>query len=401
MERKLFDITNAMKQKIERMINKEKEEYILNVGEESYVEHMLSEYKIDPLVLYSKDAYADSKEENISGEYFPRGLFNVDTNKSYHKVTYYFHIPYEGEKDLFYCQASRYTFNPPRADVSKNEVIFRFIDFYGDIEKINKEYTNSLKNLTEHITYVNNDVIKFNGELEYLVRNVFTERKVEILKRRDMQTSLIVPIKKKNAVSETFSIPSPKIKKKIRLKPVQSIESFNPEPTLDETTYYDILRLINDMGKEFERKPSVYADKGEEGLRDHFLTLLEPHFEGSATGETFNKTGKTDILLKYNGGNVFIGECKFWRGEKSFLNTIDQLLGYLTWRDSKTAVIMFVDNKNFTEILNKAKSVISQHSNYIRFEKQKDETWNNYIFHLNDDKNKEIKVATMFYHVPK
>lgn len=65
---------------------------------------------------------------------------------------------------------------------------------------------------------------------------------------------------------------------------------------------------------------------------------------GSATGETFNKKGKTDILLRHAGNNAFVGECKFWKGEKSFLSTIDQLLGYLTWRDSKTAVIMFVKN---------------------------------------------------------
>lgn len=47
---------------------------------------------------------------------------------------------------------------------------------------------------------------------------------------------------------------------------------------LDNSTYLDILTMINDMGKEFERKPSVYSDKGEEDLRDHFLMLLE-HFD--------------------------------------------------------------------------------------------------------------------------
>jgi hypothetical protein len=65
--------------------------------------------------------------------------------------------------------------------------------------------------------------------------------------------------------------------------------------------------------------PSTYKNKGEEELRDHILLLLEPNFEGSATGETFNKSGKTDILLRYDGKNVFIGECKFWKGVRLFL----------------------------------------------------------------------------------
>lgn len=86
-----------------------------------------------------------------------------------------------------------------------------------------------------------------------------------------------------------------------------------------------------------ERHPSTYAGKDEETLRDHFLMILDTHFE-SVTGETFNRNGKTDILIRHEKSNVFVGECKFWRSEKSLIKTIDQLLDYLTWRDSKAAV---------------------------------------------------------------
>lgn len=81
------------------------------------------------------------------------------------------------------------------------------------------------------------------------------------------------------------------------------------------------------------------------------LLILEPNFEGSATGETFNKTGKTDILLRHEGNQCVIAELKFWHGQKGFLDTITQLLGYLTRRDSKAAVAMFVKNKNFSSVL--------------------------------------------------
>ena len=159
--------------------------------------------------------------------------------------------------------------------------------------------------------------------------------------------------------------------------------------------------MIHDVGKEFERLPSVYAGKKEEHLRDHFLMMLEPNFEGSATGETFNKTGKTDILLRHDSSNVFIAECKFWKGQKSFLATITQLLGYLTWRDSKAAVIMFVPNKEFTTVIETAKECIDQHPNYIRAVSEQDETWLNYEFHLDGDRNRVVKIAVMFYHTPK
>jgi len=129
--------------------------------------------------------------------------------------------------------------------------------------------------------------------------------------------------------------------------------------------------------------------------------MLEPNFEGSATGETFNKTGKTDILLRHDGTNVFIGECKFWKGKKSFLSTISQLLGYLTWRDSKAAVIMFVGNKEFSPVLDSAKNSVSDHNNFLKLVNEQDETWFNCEFHLNGDRNRVIKIAIMLYHLPK
>jgi len=169
---------------------------------------------------------------------------------------------------------------------------------------------------------------------------------------------------------------------------------------LDTGVYQDILQIIQDVGKQFERMPSTYADKGEESLRDHILLVLEPHFSGSATGETFNKTGKTDILLRYENSNVFIAECKFWKGKQSYLDTIDQLLGYLTWRDSKSAIVMFVKNKDFSSVIQTVELKTPIHSNYLGFSGKNDETWLNYRFHINDDPNREVKLAILLFHIP-
>jgi hypothetical protein len=59
------------------------------------------------------------------------------------------------------------------------------------------------------------------------------------------------------------------------------------------------------------------------------------------SSETFNAAGKTDILIRVEDRNIFVAECKFWKGEKHFIPTIDQLLSYTSWRDTKTAIILF------------------------------------------------------------
>src|SRR6202011_2096597 len=92
-------------------------------------------------------------------------------------------------------------------------------------------------------------------------------------------------------------------------KPSASTQPYAPEPTLDDAIYNDILQVIQDTGTMFERLPSTYADKDEESLRDHLIMNLEPRFElASTTGETFNKSGKTDILMRYDKKNIFVAE---------------------------------------------------------------------------------------------
>ncbi len=117
-------------------------------------------------------------------------------------------------------------------------------------------------------------------------------------------------------------------------------------------------------------------------------------------GETFNETGKTDILLRHEGSNVFIAELKFWRGKKVYLDTIRHLLGYLTWRGSKSAIAVFVKNKNFSSVLDAIKGATLEHENCLGFVSEQEEGWYHYRFHISDDKNREVRMSGMLFHIP-
>jgi hypothetical protein len=74
-----------------------------------------------------------------------------------------------------------------------------------------------------------------------------------------------------------------------------------------------------------------------------------------------NKGGKTDILVKHTDGtNVFVAECKYWKGEGVLHETINQLFDrYLTWRDSKVAIVFFVTIKEFSRVLQTIRASVS------------------------------------------
>jgi hypothetical protein len=100
-----------------------------------------------------------------------------------------------------------------------------------------------------------------------------------------------------------------------------------------------------------ERSPSAFSGLDEEALRTHFQIPLNGKFQGMASGETFNAASKTDILIKHEDRILFVAECKFWKGAQSLTDAISQLLSYMTWRETKAAILLFNQNKNFSSVL--------------------------------------------------
>jgi hypothetical protein len=175
---------------------------------------------------------------------------------------------------------------------------------------------------------------------------------------------------------------------------------FEPEPTLAMTEYERILEIISNMVEVMERSPKAFVGMNEEDLRTHFLVQLNGQYEGQATGETFNYEGKTDILIRTSAKNVFVAECKFWKGPQVFSETLDQLLGYTSWRDTKTAVILFNRNKDLTAVLEKIPDVIKAHPNYKRDLIPLGETKFRCIMHQINDENREVTVTVLVFDVP-
>lgn len=208
-----------------------------------------------------------------------------------------------------------------------------------------------------------------------------------------------------DSVPKTYTIPEIQRKPKIIEKPKSEIKTYVPEPTLAAEEYENILTIIKDMALAMERSPSTFAKITEEEIRDFFLIQLNGHYKGTATGETFNGAGKTDILIRHKGENAFIAECKFWKGQKKMGEGVDQLLGYVTWRDTKTAILLFSKQPDLSEVLGKAVQAIKSHKNYkaeyihSTSELKGSDTIFGYKFMHPSDKGKEIFLTLMAFQI--
>lgn len=167
-------------------------------------------------------------------------------------------------------------------------------------------------------------------------------------------------------------------------------------------SYEDILKTIQSMVKVFERSPSAFREMGEESLRTILLVGLNGLYEGAATGETFNGTGKTDILIRHRDQNVFIAECLIWEGVKTLQSKMDdQLFKYATWRDSKLALLVFNRNQNFTDVIEKMKSTVSGHSQCIKGLSFQHTSGARYLFKRSDDPQKQFTLTCLAFDVPR
>jgi hypothetical protein len=399
----LRDYLELKKLEIKEEIYRLNDDYILNVNEEDLIKTLVEKYTLNPPILKIDKKYQLPSKEidvDVSWEY---GKFILNRNEPFYikgtQITVV--IPFEGDEELFYYQPSTFYTIIPQGVIYNNELHLNYEVTNHDPDTLKREIDQDIQRIQSYLKWVENDVNNFNNSLENYIRNLIKTRKEKLLKDRNLVSSLDIPIKRRQDIRGTFAIPITPKRIKIELPKVKT-EKFKPEPTLPAEIYDEILDIIKNMAIVMERSPRAFSKMSEENLRDHFLVQLNGQYEGHAMSEVFNYQGKTDILIRYENANVFIAECKFWKGEKKLLETINQLLKYVTWRDTKTAILLFNREGNLTEILKKIPEIVKKHACYKReIEVKTNETYFRYIFHHPDDTNREIILTIMVFNIPK
>jgi len=311
------------------------------------------------------------------------------------KFTY--HIPFDGDPDLLQYQPSRYTLMPPYAQVKESSLVIEVdVEDGRDVDP-DSQMQGDLNRIQESISWAKEDVSHFNNGLEERIASTLKSRKEKIEKASNTLAGSKYKIRSNPGKPSTY--PTTSIERKVSIE-ITSTSGPRPEPTLPEKQYEHILEIIKNTSRAIERSPKAYKSMNEENLRDIFLAQLNGHYKGNAAAEAFNAHGKTDILIRDQDRNVFIGECKIWDGDKVFSEAIGQLLGYTAWRDTKTALIIFNRNKNLSSVLAKIPDLVNAYPNFKRELQQVDETDFRFLLHHNDDKARELFMAVVVVELP-
>ena len=140
----------------------------------------------------------------------------------------------------------------------------------------------------------------YNDQLPSKIKTYFETRKRKILKKNNLFAALDVPIHKIPDSKGIYPIPTPEMRNKINIKP-QDPQPRDTNQNLQSTVKYTMKFFKYSMRPEkyLKRILILMKAKMKKPFEIIFYFTYNLNLKVLATGETFNKSGKTDILLKY------------------------------------------------------------------------------------------------------
>jgi hypothetical protein len=316
-------------------------------------------------------------------------------------VTIPVYVPFTGEAELFKYTGGSAPLIYQTIQVQPGQLVIPMQMERTKIAELVTKVTDLLKRVSEEGLRPIEQKLKFyNTDLKRWAALRIQERQVEHASHDrligDLQKTGFA-LRRRNDGNERIIVPvKPRV---IAIQPATGPAAREPELPLAD--YDEILSVIRSMVTVFERSPSVFKTMEEEHLRTILLVALNGLFKGNATAETFNGSGKTDILIRVNDNNIFIAECLIWDGQEHFRGKLlEQLFDYSTWRDSKLAAIIFNRKRDFSAVVQKMRAVAAGLSNVVAEMTYPVSTACRHRMRRFDDPHKEFILTCMAFEVP-
>lgn len=384
---RMYDYFEKRKERARKMLDGWPASLIESGSEEELVEQLVEAARIRPIVLDFDCRYMDEPVEMpVSGSDILGGRTTA------RGTAVCVRIPFTGEKELFKVSPAHSGPPRPSGEVEGEEVVLRWIGRVEDVGMIAPELDRELASLRTYAGWSHSGCTDFNATLRRQAAGWIRERRAHLGKNRELVETLGLPLRKDRS---TQLVP---VERRTPVTETPKPAAGPKEAAVSEEVYAAIIAQLSTARHLIERLPETFSPMGEEALRDLLLVILNNQF-GPAGGEVFSRKGKTDILIHHGQGAVFIAECKNWPGPARFRRAIDQLLGYLVWRDTKAALVVFVRENDVTGITEKAKAALVEHPQRVREGEPLGEL-PTFIFHHKGDEGRHIRVALLIVPIP-
>ena len=137
---------------MQRAVLAEGTNQLLNVNELDYVEFLVSQYCVEPLVLHQHLLHVTAREEMIQANRFPRD-FDVRDGAAYSKQVVTYHLPFSGQSRLLSLTPSTSIMWSTNVQIQGGEILFDIVNWRNDPEEIERSSRKSAKYRATSIIY--------------------------------------------------------------------------------------------------------------------------------------------------------------------------------------------------------------------------------------------------------
>lgn len=307
------------------------------------------------------------------------------------------HTPFSGDAAVFKYRPSQRYLSRVFGWVDGDEVCVSIQFPEGRDVDVQAKALEEFKSIQGMLNFAREDIDKFNAQLVREVSSAIARRRAAIAAQNERLAGLTIPVRRQ---AEPDAKPAQGVRRRAA-RPLPSAQSNATPSTKASVTlaheYRHILDVIRRYARQMERSPGSFASS-EEGRRDAVLAALGTHYEGQAFAEAFNRRGKTDILIREGEHNLFICECKIWKGPKEFGGALDQLLGYATWHDTRLALLVFVEQRELSRVVAGARDVLESREGFGGW-RGVDDTEIQCELQFPGDPAQRLQLAVLFVHL--
>jgi len=271
----------------------------------------------------------------------------------------------------------------------------------GGAEVLASRREDWVSKVRRYVESATKDVNTHNTTLRQAVTREVEQRRGHLHERGEFLRNLGVPLAARDGSSSVpLVVESKRVPDVVSHSP--TLPGGSPHWEMQDADYEEALRLVTHLIRSAERMPGTFERMGEESIRDVMLVMLNGHFEGQAGAELFNGKGKTDILLRKDDDNVFIAELKVWNGPAALTRAIDQLLGYVTWRDTKAVLIPVIRVRDPDRAVASAHQAVADHGGFVCpvGDQSQPEVRADYLLRHPSDPDRSVRVALVPFVLP-
>lgn len=338
-------------------LDKENPGYLLQVDSEEYLDYLVDEAKLEPLLWDESQKTIEPFSIKVQrGDEFHDGrTYQVEVQR------FRLRIPVSPHPQ----RAGYFKLSPSKRQMVEPEWKFEGNVLVHEVEATEQAVQKGIEQVRFWLGNRNEEIEAGNKQLRDRIRPVWEAKWRRLHERQSSTEALLqklnIPLHQDpNAKVKPIEI-KPRHLRTIMEKPKPTGRA---EPTLDRSDVTSLVGFIEQYARQFEVAPKTYQKMDEEELRDLLVGMMNANYPGSTTGETFSKLGKTDISLRVDSGHVLICECKFWSGAKAYKNAIGQLFDYLTWRQNYGVLLHFCRLKDMTAAVSEGQRATAEHSSF-------------------------------------